>query len=1382
MADVKGHVWLDAVENNIQDSGDIGLVGFRVELFLSNGILVQFQETDPSGNYEFNNVPDGDYFIRIEKRAGLIPVMQNIGMSNVDSDISLNGISSTFTHTSGTESIIDAGFQSSLSVLAPNIVEICDGSPAVIELTPLMSGSNVNYSWEHDPSLNSNTATINVTQSKLYSVTITDEWNIPVIKSIEVDLRIGIGEEVCIILDPLTEGESPVFNLNISGTNPGPVIVQENAPSAFGGSREITFELLEGTSTSSVDIDYAKQSLSISNGNECRTKTLVCHNGANDGSILNIIDFDFIKLLDITIDHGVVNSTFLLRDINGNNASLATLIESQGFQNTFKEELYLEDFNNIASVDLEQVEEVCLEIVTLNTAIDLELKFTSFCSEDSCLPTASPDMTICDGEEVLIEAFAECTDNVIYEWGQGLGFGKSHTVNPSQQTTYTVTVHDQQGCSSTAQTTVMVATPPSFTLTTLATNICEGDSIEIGVSNATGATPFTYEWNNQANTESIMVAPHVDTTYQVTLTDANSCSHIESVDIVVSPAPDDIEINVTPSSCQIPTGTASVVITGGTGPFQYSWSNGSTGASLSNLPPGYLDLIITDANQCTFTELVFIASIDCAELGNYVWHDVNYNGIQDAGEPGIGGVEVILKDENQVHLDTSATNGSGFYLFSNLDPGNYFVQFGIPTDFNPTIPMAGAVDTLDSNMDPMTGMSDLISLAQGQKDPSIDAGFYQFAKMGDFVWHDKNINGIQDADELGIANVQLTLFDCNTDMQVAMAVTDDDGKYAFCDLIPGSYYVEVDSLEGYSLTAQGVGSASMDSDIDEADYTSGCVDLESGEIDSLTDAGFYKLGKLGNFVWIDDNFNGAQDPGESPLAGVQIKLFDCDTMLIDSMVSDADGFYSFCDLEPMDYMVHFESVDSLGYVISADTIDQALDSDINIDGFTECINISEGEIDSLTDAGYYVRTSLGNFVWFDENADGIQDPGEQGLEDIVVRLTDCNTGNTFLDTTDALGFYLFDDLLFGEYELHFEIPDGLSISLQNQGGDDEIDSDVDPLTAKIECFTIGNAASHLQFDAGVHGCTRIGDFVWFDLNQNDLKDNNENGINGVLIKLYRFQNNQWTFVSQTTSADRPVTNSDDGWYEFCVAPGEYYIEVEEIVGLNFVLGDKGSDDNIDSDITHAFGIGTSDSFILNALDHIENLDVGFFDPTQNISNGTINSSIQLDNKAIKLEWNSQNEKETDHFNILKKGPRDIEFNLIESVESLNEGSSNYEINDRTTHSGQYQYYIQMVDGLENQIIDEELLSVKQKPNSQLEIYPNPVRDMLYISLEGEIGDQITLNVVDAKGQKVSNPINLEIENTEVYNLSMDVEGLPSGFYHFRCTVNGDQLTRKFVKI
>ncbi|MFK7981962.1 MAG: SdrD B-like domain-containing protein, partial [Saprospiraceae bacterium] len=113
-----------------------------------------------------------------------------------------------------------------------------------------------------------------------------------------------------------------------------------------------------------------------------------------------------------------------------------------------------------------------------------------------------------------------------------------------------------------------------------------------------------------------------------------------------------------------------------------------------------------------------------ARIGNQVFLDENRNGIRDNNETGIDGVEVKLLAENGDVLQTVNTANGGMYAFS-VAPGTYQVMFGTPFGFNPTNQSGNATDGVDndSDNDPTTGMTELFTVASGEVNPTIDAGF-----------------------------------------------------------------------------------------------------------------------------------------------------------------------------------------------------------------------------------------------------------------------------------------------------------------------------------------------------------------------------------------------------------------------------------------------------------------------------------------------------------------------------------------------------------------------------------------------------------------------------------------------------------------------------------
>jgi choice-of-anchor A domain-containing protein/uncharacterized repeat protein (TIGR01451 family) len=241
-----------------------------------------------------------------------------------------------------------------------------------------------------------------------------------------------------------------------------------------------------------------------------------------------------------------------------------------------------------------------------------------------------------------------------------------------------------------------------------------------------------------------------------------------------------------------------------------------------------------------------------ASIGDKVWLDTDKDGVQDNGEVGILNVTVKLYDCNNNLIDTKTTDSGGNYLFSNLNPGDYYVKFDLPAGYVFTQKDAGSDDAKDSDADLSTGRTICTTLTSGENDLTWDAGIYQEAcknKIGDFVWRDSNLNGVQDSGEKGIAGVSVELLQGTS--VIATANTDANGKYEFANLINGTYLVRVaksnyntggvlantDNTKWYSTKKNQGSDDTKDSDANKEESVSVVLNCA----DNVTvDFGFYK--------------------------------------------------------------------------------------------------------------------------------------------------------------------------------------------------------------------------------------------------------------------------------------------------------------------------------------------------------------------------------------------------------------------------------------------------------------------------------------------------------------------------------------------------------------
>ncbi|EIJ43114.1 putative collagen-binding protein, partial [Beggiatoa alba B18LD] len=556
-------------------------------------------------------------------------------------------------------------------------------------------------------------------------------------------------------------------------------------------------------------------------------------------------------------------------------------------------------------------------------------------------------------------------------------------------------------------------------------------------------------------------------------------------------------------------------------------------------------------------------------IGNFVFIDANANGIQDAGEIGITGATVTLLDNSNNPLATTTTDSNGAYVFNGLAAGDYKIQVsGVSASLTPTGKDLGGNDATDSDLN-TTGISDTITLTAGQSNQTVDAGYVYTGtgSIGDHIWLDSDADGIQDAGESGVAGVKVELYDSTGTTLLASIDTDSSGNYLFDNLDTSlDYTVKVIAPTGRAFTTANVGgNESLDSDADSSGVIS-AIDLSVTANRTDIDAGLTLngTGSIGNFVFIDANANGVQDAGEIGITGATVTLLDNSNNPLATTTTDSNGAYVFNGLAAGDYKIQVSGVSaSLTPTTQNAGADDTVDSDIDATSITATITLTAGQSNQTVDAGYvYTGTgSIGDRIWLDSDADGIQDAGESGVAGVKVELYD-STGTTLLASidTDTNGNYLFDNLDTSlDYTVKVTAPTGRAFTTANVGGNESLDSDADS-SGVISAIDLSVTNNRTDVDAGLtlNGTGSIGNFVFIDANANGIQDAGEIGITGATVTLLDNSNNPLA----TTTTD------SNGAYVFNgLAAGDYKIQVSGVsASLTPTTQNAGADDTLDSDI------------------------------------------------------------------------------------------------------------------------------------------------------------------------------------------------------------------------
>lgn len=519
-------------------------------------------------------------------------------------------------------------------------------------------------------------------------------------------------------------------------------------------------------------------------------------------------------------------------------------------------------------------------------------------------------------------------------------------------------------------------------------------------------------------------------------------------------------------------------------------------------------------------------------ISDLVWFDLDADGVKDATETGIAGVRVWLDYNNDGIFDaneaTAISDANGLYSIGNLAAGNYTVRV-----LTSTLPDAATtVPTYDLD-GPGTPNVSTVALANGQVRMDVDFGYRGTSSIGDLVWHDIDGNGAQNVSELGIMGVTIDLvWDVNgnglidgTDSIISTATTDASGNYLFSNLLSGNYIVNVTDTANLLANTTLTGATGV-TDPEP-------VNLSVGEIHLTADFGYQGAASLGDRVWNDRDADGVQESGEFGITGLTVELYrdlngdgdatDPGEGLVATATTGIDGTYLFSNLISGTY-----------YAVITNPPTAATPT-YDLDGtgtpHRAARTLLGNTVATDVDFGYQGSASIGDYVWFDANSDGVQDfifieppiPGVRVYLDI--------NGNGIYEsltepsaTADANGAYSITGLVGGSYTARVDIstlPPG-SVATYDLDGNSSPD---------FTTFVLGSTEIKTDVDWGYFGNLTISGRSYHDLDKNGSFDGADTGLGGVTIDLIHDANHNGAVDFGELPIFTTITAAD-GTYSF----------------------------------------------------------------------------------------------------------------------------------------------------------------------------------------------------------------------------------------------------------
>jgi uncharacterized repeat protein (TIGR01451 family) len=823
-------------------------------------------------------------------------------------------------------------------------------------------------------------------------------------------------------------------------------------------------------------------------------------------------------------------------------------------------------------------------------------------------------------------------------------------------------------------------------------------------------------------------------------------------------------------------------------------------------------LNITNTSNNTYT--VSGGFYRASEVEGRVWDDLDGDGTQDPGEPGINGVEVRINPNTDALGNTLApvitanvAGQDGVYRFEGVQPESpYNLEFVLPTGYSFTIQGSPIDATDNSDVDVTTGITNSFSAIYGSDVGYVDAGLTStsFTITG-LVWEDTNNTGAFAAAEPRIANATVELVDVNGNV-VDTALSSATGIYVFNNVPGGSYQINFIHPSGNPPAQQSFTFPNLNTvgnnDIDSYDVATSTASTPvfpvTGNINYVW-GGFLRDRVIQGTAWEDTNNNGERDAGEQNIPNVTVELLDMSNNVVpiagNPTTTNATGEYTFNNAPLGTYRLRFThptgrqpsdqsaTLASVFFFDNNDIADPAT-------GITDNFPVVNNDI-TYVDGGFTGLFDITGSAFTDLDNDGLIDATEPTIPNVTVDLFEAGTNNFVASTTtNTTGEYTFTDIAVGDYYLQFTHPQGAPVAPQHPFFNNittTFNTDIIDPTGVTDPFTISDQDID-YVDGGFITIGRVAGTVWEDMNPIDSQRFFEQSKAGVVVELINV--NTGAVLSTTTNGNFSEN------YEFNdVAPGDYVLRFANNAANNEFLVPQST-----APLTTNFSSpdetsGLTPQFTINAGDNFNTVDAGY------VGLETIQGWVWEDANNDGLYIAPENRLDGWTINLYEldsSGSQNlIDSQLTDNTLIFTVGGINYIFDDLRVDR-QYQIEVVMQPGWVltqkniggfNGTWDSDINTftgfsdVLTLPTNFIDmgVYPTTsIGNQVWsdyngngIQDAGEPGlDGVTVELLDLAG----NPVNDAGGNIVVPQVTSTVGGVP-GFYRFEGLVGGTYLIR-----
>ncbi|PDW03176.1 SdrD B-like domain-containing protein [Candidatus Viridilinea mediisalina] len=530
-----------------------------------------------------------------------------------------------------------------------------------------------------------------------------------------------------------------------------------------------------------------------------------------------------------------------------------------------------------------------------------------------------------------------------------------------------------------------------------------------------------------------------------------------------------------------------------------------------------------------------------------VWFDSDQDNVLDALEVGFAGVTVELRSEAGAPLApvvTTTTNASGIYIFNNVLPLTYTVQFyspGATFAYSDTVSGNNDVDTLDG----AAGRTATFTVNSGDEE-QFNAAVVGIGSVVGFAWEDSNGNGLIEGGEPALpgATVALTLTGTIGTNNAPITVTrvanpvGGTGIYSFTGLPSGD-------IEDLIFTAPaGWVETVFVNDPNASNAPSTPVPFTAATTPISYNQGYVQLVTVTGRVWFDNNDNNTYQGGEGLFENAEVHVVNLTSNLTTTVRTDANGEYE-ATLAPGELQVRVPnpSTDDFAFLELGNAESQITGTDGLNRGLTPQFALASGAAETRN-VGLRGTFTMSGAVFLDDNGNGLVGTKER-LDNATVNLTHTvnivaagqvtlttTINREFTPTTTALTNYTIPNLPgsgTGGFTLTFTAPPTTTLLVPT------VATPNDPARSNGPVVN-GTLTGDATFNQGYASPITVTGRVWFDNNANNTYEVGEGLFDNATVHVVN--------VSSSPEISHTVTTVN-GFYTSTgqIPPGQIMIRV-----------------------------------------------------------------------------------------------------------------------------------------------------------------------------------------------------------------------------------------------